>query len=184
MTKSFKRAAAAGFTLIELLIVVIILAILAAIAIPQFSASTADAQLSALDANLSTVRSSLEQYRAQHTGFAYPGTNASSGGTCSGTKGTGNAGTLQALQDQLMMASDAAGNTCSVGDKTTYRYGPYLRQGIPADPISAKSDVTFLNTGAAIVADDKTAWAYDAKSGQFIKNSAEKDPNDKVYSTH
>jgi hypothetical protein len=81
------------------------------------------------------------------------------------------------------MPSDAAGNTCSLADNT-YRYGPYLRQGIPVQPIDNKSDVAFTNTGAAIVADDKTGWAFDAKSGQFIMNSTKKDPNDKLYATH
>ena len=42
--KTLRRAGPSGFTLIELLIVVIILAILAAIVIPQFSSSTADAK--------------------------------------------------------------------------------------------------------------------------------------------
>ncbi len=94
MSSSFKRTAAAGFTLIELLIVVIILAIISAIAIPQFSSATKDAQMSALDANLATMRNSIEQYRAQHSGFTYPGTNASSTGEgCTGAKGTGAAGT-------------------------------------------------------------------------------------------
>ena len=111
MSSSFKRTAAAGFTLIELLIVVIILAIISAIAIPQFSAATSDAQSSALDANLSTVRNSIEQYRAQHTGFVFPGKAASSGATCpdSGVAGTGTAGTDQALKDQMQYPSNAAG---------------------------------------------------------------------------
>lgn len=43
MPKTFQRAVAAGFTLIELLIVVIILAILVALAIPQFLMGAADA---------------------------------------------------------------------------------------------------------------------------------------------
>lgn len=43
MPKTPQRAAAAGFTLIELLIVVIILAILAALAIPRFFATPGDA---------------------------------------------------------------------------------------------------------------------------------------------
>lgn len=184
MPKTFKRAAAAGFTLIELLIVVIILAILAAIAIPQFSAATGDAQLSALDANLSTIRSSLEQYRAQHKGAVYPGTNATDGGTCTATKGKGTAGTLLAFQEQMTMPSDADGNTCSVADKT-YRYGPYLRQGIPAEPINNDATIAFTKTGAAIApAAAGTGWAYDAVSGQFIMNSALEDSNKKAYSSH
>lgn len=173
MSTSFKRKAAAGFTLIELLIVVIILAIISAIAIPQFSAATSDAQSSAVDANLATIRNSIEQYRAQHTGFVYPGVKASSGGTdtCGGEKGTGEANTEQALKDQLMYASNAAGQTCSVAGGN-YRYGPYLRQGVPADSFGNSDKIVISNDGKKIVPTNETAsgWAYDLKSGEFVLN--------------
>ncbi len=68
-----------AFTLAELLIVVIILAILAAIIVPQFSSATVDAQESALDANLTGLRSAIELYHAQH-GVLYPGRVATGGG--------------------------------------------------------------------------------------------------------
>jgi prepilin-type N-terminal cleavage/methylation domain-containing protein len=185
MSSSLKHTAAAGFTLIELLIVVIILAIISAIAIPQFSAATSDAQQSALDANLSTVRNSLEQYRAQHTGNVYPGAAASSGATCPGgaTAGGGAAGSLKAMQDQLQFPSNAAGQTCSVAD-ATFRYGPYLRQGIPPEPINNDATVVVTNVGTITPAATGKGWAYDAKSGQFIMNSAVADPNGKAYSAH
>jgi prepilin-type N-terminal cleavage/methylation domain-containing protein len=172
MSLSFKRTAAAGFTLIELLIVVIILAIISAIAIPQFSAATSDAQSSAADANLATVRSAIEMYRAQHAGNVNPAVKASSGGTgCTGTIGSGAANSEQALKDQLMYASNAAGQTCTIAD-ATYRYGPYLRQGIPADPFGQKNDVVISTTGAKIVPtkDPASGWAYDVKSGEFVLN--------------
>ena len=185
MSSSFKRTAAAGFTLIELLIVVIILAIISAIAIPQFSAATSDAQQSALDANLATVRNSLEQYRAQHTGNVYPGAAASSGATCptGATAGTGDAGSLKAMQDQMQFPSNAAGQTCSVAN-ATFRYGPYLRQGIPPEPINNDATIVITNVGAITPAAAGKGWAYDAKSGQFIMNSNVVDPNGKAYSAH
>lgn len=60
-----------AFTLVELLIVVIILGILAAVVIPQFSDASTDAKVSSLTTNLATVRGQLELYKMQHNG-AYP----------------------------------------------------------------------------------------------------------------
>lgn len=55
-----------GFTLVEILIVVVILGILAAIVIPQFSEASTEARLNSLSSNLQTVRSQLSLYRIQH----------------------------------------------------------------------------------------------------------------------
>lgn len=82
-----KRVLSRGFTLIELLIVVIILAILAAIVIPQFANTTNDAREGALDANLSTLRSAVELYKIQHKNV-YPGTAPTGVAVgCTGTAG-------------------------------------------------------------------------------------------------
>ena len=173
MSSVIKRSVARGFTLIELLIVVIILAILAAIAIPQFSASTSDAQLAALDANLSTVRSAIEQYRAQHTNSPYPGAVAVAGsikcpdGTNSAAADIGAA----AMKAQLTMYTNAAGEACPTGDKN-FRYGPYLRQGIPTEPFSNMNTVTVPADNAALAVNAAgDGWAYSTGTGQFIKNS-------------
>ena len=55
-----RRSNQKGFTLIELLIVVAIIGILAAIAIPQFSSYRQKAFNSAAQSDLKTVRTSLE----------------------------------------------------------------------------------------------------------------------------
>jgi general secretion pathway protein G len=57
-----------AFTLIELLIVVVILAILAATIIPQFTDSTSDAKRSTGLMNLRTLRAQIEMYKVQHAG--------------------------------------------------------------------------------------------------------------------
>ena len=190
MSFPIARPKARGFTLIELLIVVIILAILAAIAIPQFSASTVDARNAALDANLATVRSAIEQYRVQHNNVN-PGVATAAGGTCStgATAGTGLANTAAALISQLSMMTNAAGQACSVGDPVTYRFGPYLRGGIPNEPISNKgslaADIAVTTDNATIVPTAVTAgWAYNTVTAQFIANSNATDGNGRTYFQH
>jgi prepilin-type N-terminal cleavage/methylation domain-containing protein len=189
MTPTLKRTVARGFTLIELLIVVIILAILAAIAIPQFSSSTTDAQLSALDSNLATVRSALEQYKVQHSN-TYPGAVASTGTcpTANGTNAAGAIGTEAAMKAQLTNPTNAAGVACPIagGD---FRFGPYLRSGLPAEPIGNLNTVPVLTTtGAALTAGTAGGWAFDTLSGQFIMNNSGDDKSGKTparkYSEH
>ena len=60
-----------GFTLIELLIVVAIIGILAAIAIPQFSAYRAKAYNSAATSDLKNTKTNLESYYADNQKYPY-----------------------------------------------------------------------------------------------------------------
>ena len=94
-----------GFTLVEILIVVIILGILAAIVVPQFTEASSDAKLSNLTTNLQSVRAQLELYRLHHNG-SYPAN----------------------ITDGLTKKSDADGTINASG-----AYGPYMQQ-FPANP--------------------------------------------------
>ena len=60
------KAKRSGFTLVEILIVVVILGILAAIVIPQFTEASTEAKLSSLCTDLQTLRSQIELYKIQH----------------------------------------------------------------------------------------------------------------------
>lgn len=173
-----------GFTLVELLIVVIILAILAAIVIPQFSSATTDAQESALDSNLNALRSAIDLYRVQHNG-KYPGQVAATGATCTvGSAGTGAINTAQAVIDQLTKYSSASGTTCSGADPTTL-LGPYLRKGVPADPITNSAAIAVATAGTPLAPAAATGgWAYDNKTGQIVMNSNANDSKGAAYSTH
>ncbi len=128
-----------AFTLIEVLIVVVIMAVLAATIIPQFSSSTKDAQESAAKFNANTMRSQIELYKAHHLG-KYP--------------------SLDNLAAQLTQATNATGATGTPG--TDYPYGPYL-EAIPTNPFNGLNTVVAGTGGPGTGA----GWQYDASTGGF-----------------
>lgn len=65
-----KQTVRKGFTLVEILIVVVILGILAAIVVPQFTNATQDAQAGNIKAQLDTLNNQIELFRARTN--AYP----------------------------------------------------------------------------------------------------------------
>jgi general secretion pathway protein G len=108
------RTTRKAFTLVEILIVVIILGILAAIVIPQFTEASNDARLSSLTSDLQTVRGQLELYKVQHLD-TYPA--------------------LATFEAQMTGTTDIAGDT----DGTDF--GPYLHR-IPTNPFTNGNDVS------------------------------------------
>ena len=67
LTLSPKTNRRNAFTLIEILIVVVILGILAAVVVPQFTNAADDANDAAVRSQLQTLRGQIELYRAQQT---------------------------------------------------------------------------------------------------------------------
>lgn len=187
MKKTLRQAAAQGFTLIELLIVVIIIAILAAIAIPQFANTTGDAQEGAVGANLNTVRSALELYRVQHNG-AYPSAvssvpagagAAAAAAACAGAGGAVGTGPINselAFREQLTGFSNAAGATCTVAAQAGgFSLGPYLRE-IPNETISNPPSAAVAIVSDAVFAapaDVEAGWLFNnnPRVGRFVVNS-------------
>lgn len=181
MNNRFPQRHQAGFTLVELLIVAIILAILAAIVVPQFASSTDDAQASALRSNLAGIRSASDLYTQQHNN-TFPGAVASTGGTCTGgTAGSGAIDTAAAFGEQLRFYSNAAGQTCSIADVPAggaieFPFGPYIKGTVPANPVTGVATITIVTTGdLAMRADaaDIDGWRYDTTSGKFIADDAD-----------
>ena len=70
MLKKFRKSNQKGFTLIELLIVVAIIGILAAIAIPQFASYRQKAFNSAAQSDAKTIKTSLEGFYTDE--YFYP----------------------------------------------------------------------------------------------------------------
>lgn len=162
-----RRGHQSGFTLVELLIVVIILAILAAIVVPQFSATTDDAKQAAYDSNLSGLRAVVELYRQQHG--AYPGEIAATGATCvTGANQTAAAGT-DSFPVQLVNYTNKNGQACTGYDATQFRYGPYLKEGIPDNPLGTTNTVTVVSTGILGLSSGGTGgWRFDSITGELI----------------
>lgn len=110
----------AAFTLVEILIVVVILGILAAIIIPQFTSAAEDSKLSNLVSNLQAIRAQLELYKMHHN-ETYP-TNPNT---------------------QLTQKTDSDGTLNATG-----AYGPYLLM-FPANPFVDDPAKAKLTTGGA-----------------------------------
>lgn len=184
-----------GFTLVELLIVVIILAILAAIVVPQFASSTDDAKVSSLDSTLAAMRGAISLYKQQHTGF--PTASASTGGgtDCTGVTGaavgTGAINTEAAFLDQLAYYSNAAGATCTArGANNEFPFGPYIqKREIPLNAITdSKALATIVTAGVLGMVSTATpvglGWKYDNVTGQFIADDATTDASGIEYYKH
>jgi general secretion pathway protein G len=187
MIHSIRRHAAKGFTLIELLIVVIIIAILAAIAIPQFANTTGDAQESSLDANLATVRSAIELYRVQHVNV-YPGVTTSVNAIAScaaagGAVGTGAVNTPEAFREQLTGYSNRDGQTCTV-PAAGFIFGPYIRGAIPNEPINDVRTVEVVANNPAAPAAGANGWRFSTLTGRFEMNSSVLDRTNRPYVQH
>ena len=169
MFSRVKNLAQRGFTLVELLIVVIILAILAAIIIPQFTAATDDATQSAYDTNIANIRAAIDLYRQQHQ--EYPGEVPSTGTGCpTGSTNVAGAAGEPAFLAQLRNYTNAAGVACT-GTDDTFRYGPYIKDDLPVNPLATTpiNDVNVVSTGIlGITSDNSGGWKFDSQTGEFI----------------
>lgn len=167
MIFSGKKSAGRGFTLVELLVVVVILAILAAIIVPQFTAATDDATQAAYDSNISNLRAAIDLYRQQHN--AYPGAKTSSGATCpAGSSAVTGAVGEAAFVAQLRNYTNAAGQACT-GTDAEFKYGPYLKDDVPGNPLGTSNSVAVVTGGTLGLASSGTGgWRFDSITGEFI----------------
>ena len=142
-----------GFTLVEILIVVVILGILAAIVIPQFTEASTEAKNSSLVSDLQTARSQIELYKIQHNDNL-PGE-------------VGGATSTAALFKAHMEGYTEVDGTAATGPGTGI-FGPYL-QKIPSNPFA---DANAITTILPVTTDPTTAvttsaWFFNTTTGSF-----------------
>lgn len=116
---SFRMA----FTLIELLIVVAIIAILAAIAVPNFLEAQTRAKISRAKADMRTITTGLETYHLDNN--CYPKTNDESWAIAFGSSHKGMQPTLERLTSPISYLTGAATFNDPFIGKGQY-YGPQL----------------------------------------------------------
>jgi general secretion pathway protein G len=136
-----KRKLRSAFTLVEILIVVVIMAILAATIIPQFTDSSMDAKRGTAVFNLATLRGQIELYKTHHNGSK-----------------------PSATMVELTQSTNAAGTS---GTGAAYPYGPYIRE-LPVNPLTNSQAVKVITNNPAQASDCTSGgggWLYHTASG-------------------
>lgn len=141
-----RRHRRGGFTLVEVVIVIIILGIVAAIAVPRLSRGTEGSADAALQQDLAVMQRAIEHYAAEHDDH-YPDATS--------------------VVKQLTGCTDADGRVSSFNVRAfPYVFGPYLRE-VPAAPSGpAKGSRT-----VAAAPGPGVGWVYNASQGTISLNT-------------
>jgi general secretion pathway protein G len=137
MKTVIRKQSRKGFTLVEILIVVIILGILAAIVIPQFTNASEDARKSNMKSQLQTLRSQIELYKLQHRDVAPD---------------------LANFWTKLTTKTDDTG----AASAAVTAVGPYM-QSPAVNPLTNSFSVVAIGTATAT----STGWYYNEATGEF-----------------
>ncbi|HUS91944.1 MAG TPA: prepilin-type N-terminal cleavage/methylation domain-containing protein [Phycisphaerae bacterium] len=145
-----------GFSIVELLIVITMLAIIAAIAVPRLIDASEDARSSALGTDLQMLRRQVVLYKMQHNGR---GPHLDESGAL----------------DKPNLPTRLTGRTTQQGKlDDNGAYGPYMKQW-PVNPYAdgaVAGSITF-GTQTAPPRDGATGWYYNTTTCVFSANTTE-----------
>jgi len=131
--------AKSGFTLVEILVVVVILGILAAIVIPQFTPAATEAKTSRICSDLQVMRLAIELYEVQHNDDL-PGSTAG-----------------VSFQQAMTQKTNTDGTLNPAG-----RYGPYLQKA-PTNPFNELDTIEI----DGVIGGGTHGWHFNSTTGQF-----------------
>jgi prepilin-type N-terminal cleavage/methylation domain-containing protein len=168
------RHAKGGFTLVELMIVVAIIGILAAVAIPKFAQMLEKSREGATKGNLGAIRSAASNYYADQQG-QYPKTLDTASWTISTTSATNAFPGF--IPQYITVISPVKVTAASTYNGTQANGGPGATNS---------NDVVFTGTWASPAFAATSAgqgWKYDSSTGSVWVNSALVDMSDNSYTT-
>lgn len=167
-----------GVSLLELLVALAVLTLVAALAIPRFSraARGPDVEVVLRD-QLQVLRIAIECYYQDHG--VYPGQTSD---------GQNPAGSAAAVVNQLTMCSDDGGICGPVRD-TRFRWGPYLRDGVPPCAVHdgpAAAEITVVDGPmlSGFTPATPAGWLYNIATGQIAAHSAATDETGRGYASY
>lgn len=134
-----------AFSLIELVIVVVIIGIVAAIAVPRFSRASIDARDTAFVQNIVTVQRAIDHYTAEHADRS----------PAIGPSGAIDPVGVNFIR-RLVQTTDDTGATGTI-------FGPYLADW-PVNPVNNKKS---LRIDGAAAGANTHGWRFDTTTGDF-----------------